>query len=109
MAGKSKVKFTSNKRKCLSYFSSEVEKGIDRAAAYAVKQAKTLVPVDTGKLKASIKATTHVVGDKAISQISASMDYAAAVELGTRHQKAQPFLRPAISHTRQLKQEVLGK
>lgn len=58
-----------------------------------------LCPVDTGALRDSI---THEVGDVSgvltlrLSAGDERIDYAKYVELGTRHQQAQPFLRPAV-------------
>lgn len=57
--------------------------------------AKKKCPVDTGRLRNSI---THVVraSEKAV-YIGTNVEYGPYVELGTRHMKAQPYLRPAAS------------
>lgn len=73
-----------------------------RIEAHAV----TLAPVDTGYLRGSIgyKTTTAQSVDlpvqptKKDAYVGALADYAVYVEMGTRTQKAQPFLLPAVLH-----------
>lgn len=60
----------------------------ERAAGYA----RDLCPVDTGRLRESIRFT--VGGDEV--EIGTDVEYAPYVELGTRKQRAQPFLTPAL-------------
>lgn len=59
----------------------------------AEKHAKEICPVDTGRLRNSI---SHARDDTA-AYIGTNVEYAAAVELGTSRQKAQPYLRPAAA------------
>ena len=54
--------------------------------------AKQLCPVDTGRLRNSI---THAQQDEDSEVIGTNVKYAPFVELGTKRQKAQPYLRPA--------------
>lgn len=65
--------------------------------------AKKKCPVDTGRLRNSI---THTVDSTALEAfIGSNVEYAPHVELGTRHQDAQPFLRPAATeHGNQYRQ-----
>ena len=53
-----------------------------------------ICPVDTGRLQNSI---THVVapGEKAV-YVGTNVEYAPYVELGTRRQDPQPYLKPAV-------------
>lgn len=69
--------------------------------------AKRLCPVDTGRLRNSI---THVTryGAKAV-HIGTNVEYAAYVELGTRTQKPQPYLRPAASEHQETYRSILKK
>lgn len=64
------------------------------------EKARQIVPVKTGKLKRSIKAT-----DKGIV---VEAPYALKVEIGTATRAAQPFVRPAIERFNQqdLKQSI---
>lgn len=66
---------------------------IVRKAAYDVEaHAKSIVPVDTGKLKNSI---TSEFPSQTKAIISPHTEYAAYVEFGTRRQRAKPYMRPA--------------
>jgi HK97 gp10 family phage protein len=51
-----------------------------------------IVPVDTGNLRNSI---THA-SDERTAIVGTNVEYAPYVELGTRRQKAQPYLVPAV-------------
>lgn len=55
--------------------------------------AKTLCPVRTGHLRASIKVVKLSDGGY---RIGTDVNYAVYVEFGTRYMHAQPFLRPAL-------------
>jgi HK97 gp10 family phage protein len=71
----------------------EVVSAIIRKASYDVEaHAKSVVPVDTGKLKNSI-TVEFPSQTKAI--ISPHTEYAVFVEFGTRRQRAKPYMRPA--------------
>lgn len=74
---------------------------IDRALVAALEEvglvaegyAKRACPVDTGRLRNSI---THIVDEGTRHVIiGTNVEYAPYVELGTRHQEKQPFLKPA--------------
>lgn len=78
-----------------------IAEAIDQALATALEAvglvaegyAKRACPVDTGRLRNSI---THlVVPDENSVYIGTNVEYAPYVELGTRHQKPQPYLKPA--------------
>jgi HK97 gp10 family phage protein len=56
------------------------------------------VPVDTGRLKGTIKAQIEGTSENPVLVLSANTDYAKYVEFGTYKMKAQPFLRPAIEY-----------
>lgn len=64
------------------------------------KNARRLVPVKTGALKATIRveedgdSTVVIAGDDKV-------DYTVKVELGTEHQQAQAFLKPAVEQIAQ--------
>lgn len=78
-----------------------IANAIDRALVAALEEvglvaegyAKRACPVDTGRLRNSI---THVTRpDEKAVYIGTNVEYAPYVELGTRHQKPQPYLKPA--------------
>lgn len=59
--------------------------------------ARRLCPVDTGRLRASI-TSSGLQRDARGSyvEVGTNVTYAGFVEFGTRHQAAQPYLRPAL-------------
>lgn len=80
-----------------------IANAIDRALVAALEEvglvaegyAKRACPVDTGRLRNSI---THIVDEGTRHVIiGTNVEYAPYVELGTRHQKPQPFLKPATN------------
>ena len=91
------TKFTSYK--------GQIEKSVDQAIARALevcgglaeRYAKEICPVDTGRLRNSI---AHEPVDDHTERIGSNVEYAPYVELGTRYQKAQPYLRPAVEDHR---------
>ena len=94
-----------------------VRQSINRAMLPVKNRAKALVPVNTGKLKDSIKKRARtkrgisramvVTGTKQELGIpeNAKGYYPAAIEYGTRHQPAQSFLRKAMT---ELKDDTLN-
>lgn len=60
--------------------------------------AQQQAPVDTGRLRSSIK--TDKVGG-AHYEVSTDVDYAEYQEYGTRYQSGTPFMRPAYERNRQ--------
>lgn len=75
---------------------AEVEANAQRTVARVADRirddAQGRAPVETGHLRSSITSAAH--GKEA--EIGAEAEYAAYVEYGTRHAKAQPFLSPAV-------------
>jgi HK97 gp10 family phage protein len=61
-----------------------------------VRDAKLYAPVDTGKLQSSI--THEVVGHTL--RVGSNAWHAPYQELGTRHNRAHPYLRPALYQVR---------
>jgi HK97 gp10 family phage protein len=57
-------------------------------------EAKTIVPVKDGILRGSI--VKAVDSSKLNGTVSTNTEYAGYVEFGTRYQKAQPYMRPAL-------------
>lgn len=80
-----------NRREAATGIRSAVSKALEQTGMLAEGYAKKACPVDTGRLRNSI---THVVQGDSV-YVGTNVEYAPHVELGTRHQDAQPFLRPA--------------
>jgi HK97 gp10 family phage protein len=71
---------------------------VNRAALDTQREAKTLAPVDTGRLRASIRPRFYSQGLAA--DVYTDVEYAPFVEFGTRKMAAQPFLHPAWEQVR---------
>ena len=84
-----------------------VAKALEEIGLVAEGYAKKACPVDTGRLRNSI---THVTrpSEKAV-YIGTDVEYGPYVELGTRHNGAQPFLRPAATEHQAKYEAILKK
>lgn len=82
----------------LESMSKRVEKNVDKElnefCKKVVSGAKLRAPVDTGKMKWSIR---QVRNRATIHSIEVGADYSSFVEYGTSRMKAQPFVTPAIN------------
>lgn len=90
------VKIESNKDEILRGFDWPMRVALEEVGLTAERYAKRLCPVDTGRLRNSITHQVSVQG-KAV-YVGTNVEYAPYVELGTKRQKAQPYLRPAITN-----------
>lgn len=115
------VKFTDNSGKILAEFRDAALRALDKCGLTAEAYAKKLCPVDTGALRNSI---SHTVDDREpAAYVGTNSEYGPYVELGTgiyaeggggrptpwvyqdakgnwhmtHGQRAQPFLKPAVS------------
>jgi len=68
------------------------------AALKCETYAKDVVPVDTGALKASVRAEQE---SELAWTVAPATEYAIYVEFGTRRMSAQPYMRPAAEKIRQ--------
>lgn len=76
-----------------------------RIAEDIVRDAKRLVPVDSGRLRDGIEASPVVGGSVEVHSRRPDPDTGREgvpvyVELGTRHMAAQPYLKPALYRQR---------
>jgi len=75
-----------------------VREAVATTALLVESDAKQFAPVDTGRLRSSIHA---VIASNGLSAtVSTNVTYAPFIELGTRNQKAKPFLGPAFEKNR---------
>ena len=113
------VQFTDNSKEVLEAMQQAAVRALEKCGLTAEGYAKKLCPVDTGNLRNSI---THTVDEEEpAAYIGSNAEYAAYVELGTgkyvsggrptpwvyqdekgnwhrtNGQKAQPYLKPAVS------------
>lgn len=75
-----------------------VQNELDRAALMVESAAKRNTPVDTGRLRSSIVRQDFGPFRRSVGT---NVEYAIHVEFGTRYQRAQPFLYPALEGERQ--------
>lgn len=87
------MKYQSNKKNILKEIQQKKKTALEAIGQYVEGEAKTNAPVDTGLLRSSINHKT--TADKAV--IGTNTEYAGFVEKGTRYQKAQPYLEPAVT------------
>ena len=121
----SSVKITDNGLKFKSAKNEAVMRALEKIGITAELYAKAKCPVDTGRLRNSIKHIAgkgknvkSMVGGSSLSQNLATegiiflhsvalytdVSYAPYVELGTSRQRPQPFLKPAYTdHTAEYK------
>lgn len=78
--------------------SAKVKKVIAKSAFAVQKDAKKLVPVDTGRLRSSIKIDFFKGGLTA--DVNTNVNYAANVEFGSSSQRASPYLFPAYEQNK---------
>lgn len=96
-----------NRKQFKHAFNKALARALEEIGLAAEGYAKRLCPVDTGRLRNSI---THVTRYWAKDvYIGTNVEYAAYVELGTRMQKPQPYLRPAASEHQETYRSILKK
>lgn len=94
---------------------AEIEKKamdrLEKAAEYVADASRSRVPIDTGRLKDTIRVT-RLKGDPKLdirvyagSRDKGGAFYAHMIEYGTVKMKAKPFLRPALN---QAKSVIMG-
>lgn len=83
-----------------------VAKGVVKTyAAKLQREAMQKAPVDTGNLKRSIML--NIAEDGMEATVTATAEYAAYVEYGTRFMDAQPYMKPAAEKIRPEFQEAM--
>ena len=95
----------SNVDEVLSALSSSTARALEACGLYMESYAKSICPVDTGNLRNSI---THA-SDETRAIVGTNVEYAPFVELGTKVQKAKPFLTPAVSDNMAQFKELLHR
>lgn len=69
---------------------------VEKIALNIERDAKMVVPVDTGELRGSISTTIRKTNSKASAEVGTDVEYAEIVEYGGRYQRAQPYLIPSF-------------
>jgi len=96
---------------------SGIKKGTLAILAEIAAHAKSLCPVDTGTLRASVgymtsgESTTFFKNIKKIEPgtgyVGSPLDYATYQEFGTRYIKPQPYMRPSLALAKGVKAALL--
>lgn len=89
--------FERNLKRAFDELALESFDDLQRVALDVQNRARELCPVDTGRLRSSIHHKPGRDQRGPYVDVGTNVDYAAFVEYGTRHQRAQPFLRPAVA------------
>lgn len=119
--------FHDNSKQFEDLFKSAVERALERCGMQAEGYAKDLTPVDTGNLRNSITYKVH----EDVVYVGTNNEYAAYVELGTgkyaeggrkdpwvyqdeegrwhhtHGQRAQPYLKPAVTDHKQTYRNII--
>ena len=93
-------------QKSLEQYGEKGQKIAEEAATQLVKEERQLVPVRTGKLKASITMQKTKNGVEVNTQLE---PYGKYVEDGTRKMAAKPFVRPALEKVRAMMPMIIKK
>ncbi|HHB1033555.1 TPA: HK97-gp10 family putative phage morphogenesis protein [Vibrio cholerae] len=93
----------------IARYGGQAEKGVRKAVLQSTMSietnAKKRAPVDTGKLRGSIKGTAKGLE----GEVTATAEHAPFVEFGTRRMGAQPYMGPAAEQERpRFEQAVRG-
>jgi HK97 gp10 family phage protein len=72
-----------------------------KLAALAEREAKARAPVRTGRLRNGITGRVETSADSTSAILENEVPYAGFVEFGTRHNRAQPHMRPGFAAAEQ--------
>ena len=101
MAGQTSVRFYPDAlARLLQSEEGDVGRDLLKRAIRVEASAKRLAPVDTGRLRASITHSLERDGRGLVAFVGSDVSYAIFQEFGTRYQRAQPYLRPALRAAR---------
>lgn len=94
-----KIEFKSYKKEVLREHKAGLERGLQAIALAWQKNVTPIVPVDTGKLRQSMKYDVQVKNKQVVvGSTVKEPPYSIFVELGTSKMAAQPYLRPSIEN-----------
>jgi HK97 gp10 family phage protein len=99
------MSYKSNIPKIIKKMSDNEKKALDAIGLFVEAETKKRTPVDTGRLRSSYH---HVVGDRLV-RIGSNVQYSIFVEKGTRYQRPQPHLGPAMEQNKKKIQELAAR
>lgn len=83
----------------LDDWDSGLRANVEHLLELAAEEARKRCPVDTGQLRRGIESgvDTGEGSSSCVGVLFDNVNYAPYVEFGTRHMRAQPFLRPGMA------------
>lgn len=91
------IRFTNNIPKVIAEMERRAKAASLATAEAIATKARANAPVDTGRLRSSIQARATETG----AEVVVGVEYGQFVELGTKDQRPQPYLTPAVESERQ--------
>lgn len=101
--------FEKGKKELLAKVGAEMAQRMDKAAAVVADAARDKAPVWRGIMKGDITYKVTAKGDVITAAIGVKKRsfWAWFVEMGTKHSKAEPFLRPALAESKTAIKSIL--
>lgn len=99
-------KVAANISKAAAAIEAAAGDAVREAAMMVEREAKTTVPVDTGRLRGSISSEEKT---PLLFEVGTNVEYAGDVEFGTQRQHAQPYLSPAVESARSQYPDLVRK
>ena len=89
-------KFTKALAKRLDAMETEAERDVIRLAADIREDVQSRVPVDTGRLRRSVRVNVRKNAKGLLATVRVGAFYGKFIEYGTEDQRPRPFFRPAV-------------
>lgn len=90
-------KFEAGLKRAVARIKVKSEADLARFGLDVQNRARELCPVDTGRLRSSIRSVPGKDTHGPFVAIGTNVTYAVFVEFGTSRARAQPYLRPALA------------
>ena len=100
-------KLTADLRLAGSISRQKVRTAIRKTCADTARDAKMIVPVDTGALRTSIGYETKTTAAGMEGEVGPTQDYGLFVEMGTSRMGPQPYMRPAFDRRAPILQTIM--
>jgi len=81
---------------------------MEKACLLVEGDAKRMVRVDTGRLRASITHEVEKSKDEVTGRVGSNVEYAVYQEYGTSKMSGHPYLRPALEKNKRKIKQLLG-
>jgi len=98
-----------NAARLYAQYAARIEAAVNETAEAVAADAQKRAPVLTGRLRAEVHAEPAAGGPVFVARVVSPTPYAKYQEFGTRHNRAQPYLRPALAAQRSAYRARLAK